>query len=97
MALELGRAAVQERLAACANVVDGLTSIYEWRGELHEESEALLLLKTTESRRAALEARLVELHSYECPCVVSWELDAGNPEFLRWVDEQTRPVRAGAG
>lgn len=90
-ALSLARQLVQERLAACANVLPGLTSVYQWQGELHEDAECLLLLKTTEALAGSLKERLVALHSYECPCVVAWPLAAGHEEFLRWVSEQTGP------
>lgn len=90
-ALSLARQLVQERLAACANVLPGLTSVYQWQGELHEDAECLLLLKTTEALASSLKERLVALHSYECPCVVAWPLAAGHEEFLRWVREQTAP------
>lgn len=88
-AMRLGRALVAEKLAACANVIGGMTSVYEWQGEVHEDAEAVLILKT----RAELVPRLVErvraLHSYDCPCVVSLPIDGGNPGFLDWVADQT--------
>jgi len=84
-ALELGRALVQERLAACANVLDGMTAIYHWDGNLMEEDEAVLILKTTNNRLEALTARLRELHSYDVPCVVAWRIEAGNAAYLDWV------------
>lgn len=88
-ALVLARAVVKERLAACANVINGVTSVYEWKGDLQEEGECILILKTTAAKVTKLTERLVELHSYDCPCVVSWPLTSGNPEFLDWIGEQT--------
>lgn len=89
-ALSLARQLVGERLAACANVLPGMTSVYEWQGQVQEEGECLLLLKTTQALTSNLKERLIELHSYECPCVVSWPVAEGNEAFLNWVREQTK-------
>jgi periplasmic divalent cation tolerance protein len=91
-ALSIGRTVVQERLAACANVVDGMTSIYWWQGALEQAVEAMLILKT----RAELVERLIErirqLHSYDCPCVVALPVAAGNPDYLDWIARETAPA-----
>lgn len=76
---------VNEHLAACANIVDGATSIFRWDGKLCREKETVLILKTTEEKTAALIARIKELHPYECPCVVALPVESGNPDFLEWV------------
>ena len=70
-ASELARALVLERLATCVNVIPGVTSFYWWEGEVVEDAESTLLIKTTRARRAALVARLLELHPYEVPEVVT--------------------------
>lgn len=88
-AVMIGRALVEERLAACANVFDGMTSIYRWDGKLHDEDEAVLVLKTTAARLAALTARIKELHSYELPCVAAWPITEGNAPYLDWVRGET--------
>lgn len=88
-ALRIGRALVEERLAACANVLDGMTSVYRWNGAVEEAPEAVLIAKT----RAALFDRLAErvraLHSYDTPCVVEIKLGRGNPGFLGWLEAET--------
>ena len=88
-ALQIGRQLVGERLAACANIVEAMTSIYEWQGQLCEDTECVLILKT----RAALEAeardRVLALHSYELPCVVSLPVATGHAPYLAWIDRQT--------
>ena len=87
--LRIGRALVEEKLAACANVIDGLTSIFRWEGAVQEESEALLIAKTD---RALIDAAsdLVKLeHSYECPCVVALPIIGGNQDFLGWISAET--------
>ena len=82
---KIAEAVVTERLAACANILDGVTSIFHWEGKLCRENEALLVLKTTEENTAVLTARIQELHSYECPCIVILPIEGGNPAFLEWL------------
>ena len=79
---------VGERLAACANIVESIRSIYRWKGETHNDPEALLLVKTREDRVADLIKRARELHSYECPCIVSLPISDGFAPFLNWVAEE---------
>jgi periplasmic divalent cation tolerance protein len=86
-ALELGRRLVDERLAACANVVPGITSIFVWDGKREEASEALLLIKTHAERYPALQRRVLELHPYSVPEVLAMPVEAGAPAYLRWVHE----------
>jgi len=88
-AAAIARTLVEERLAACVNRVPGLTSIYRWRGEMHEDGEVLLLIKTTGERYEALRARLVELHPYEVPELIALEITAGHAPYLNWLREQT--------
>jgi periplasmic divalent cation tolerance protein len=84
----LGRTAVQERLAACANVVGKIESFYHWDGKLEEGEESLLILKTHALRLESLTRRLRALHSYACPAIVAVPITGGNPEFLRWVQRE---------
>lgn len=88
-ALRLGRALVEDRLAACANVLDGMTAIYHWDGKLQEEDEAVVILKTTADLLQPLTARLRDLHSYDLPCVVAWKIEDGNGPYLDWVRSET--------
>lgn len=88
-AAKIGRAVVEERLAACANVVPRIRSIYRWKGEVHDDPEALVFLKTRTELFPALEKRIRELHSYEVPEIIAFPLDRGLPEYLAWVAEQT--------
>lgn len=81
----LGRRLVEERLVACANLWDGVDSIYRWKGEVEEASEAILLLKTTGERLEGLRRRVARLHPYEEPEFVAVAVDAGSPSYLRWV------------
>ena len=90
-AREIARVLVSERLAACGNVLPGVTSVYVWQGEQTESEEALVLFKTRRESYPALEARLKSLHPYEVPEIVALELAAGLPAYLRWVADGTRP------
>jgi periplasmic divalent cation tolerance protein len=88
---EAGRIAetvVTERLAACANILNGVTSVFHWEGKLCREHEAVLILKTTEEKTDALTARIKELHSYECPCIAVLPIEGGNPAFLEWIQRE---------
>jgi len=76
---------VEEGLAACGNVVPGVTSIYRWQGALQRDAEVLVILKTTAARVEALRARVVELHPYEVPEVLSLSVSEGHGPYLDWV------------
>lgn len=93
-ALELGRALVDERLAACVNVVPGLTSIYLWEGRREETAEALLLIKTWSEGYAALQRRILQLHPYSVPEVLGLPVAEGAPAYVRWVRESI-PIEGG--
>ncbi|HET6922301.1 MAG TPA: divalent-cation tolerance protein CutA [Anaeromyxobacteraceae bacterium] len=88
-AAEIARALVEERLAACGNVVPRLRSIYRWEGAVQDEAEALLLLKTTRDRFEALRARVLSLHPYEVPEVIALPVEAGHPAYLEWIAAST--------
>jgi len=88
-ALSIGRALVEERLAACVNVIDNMTSIYRWEGEISEDHEAVLIAKTSSGKFEALTERVKQLHTYACPCVVSIPIAGGNGEYLDWLGENT--------
>ena len=84
-ALRIGRSVVEERLAACANIIDRMRSVYWWQGGVQEGGEAVLILKTTDDRLGALIDRVRALHSYECPCIEALPVIGGNQAFLDWV------------
>ncbi|NQV84829.1 MAG: divalent-cation tolerance protein CutA [Rhodospirillales bacterium] len=88
-ALAIARELVESRLAACANVLAGTTSIYHWQGEVCEEGEVSLILKTRDDLVEQLVEKIQDLHSYDCPCVVSLPISGGNAAFLNWIDSET--------
>lgn len=88
-ALGIGRTVVAERLAACANVLAPMRSVYWWEGKMEEATEAVLILKTAPAKLQALIARIKALHSYDCPCIEALEVKDGDPQFLAWVERET--------
>ncbi len=86
----IARTLVEERLAACVNVLPGVTSVYRWEGALQEDEEVVLLAKTREALADAVRARIEALHAYDLPCVVVLPHGAsGSARYRAWVEEQT--------
>lgn len=89
-ALDLARSLVEERLVACANVLGEAISVYWWEGAVHQSAEAVMIAKTRADLVQAVIARVGELHTYSCPCVVALPIEAGNPAFLDWIGMETK-------
>jgi periplasmic divalent cation tolerance protein len=89
VAVDLGKSAVLKKLAACANILPEVRSIYEWKGELQEEREVLLLLKTRSSLVEALRSELESQHPYEVPSLVALPLVSGNASYFEYIRAQT--------
>lgn len=87
-ARRIARTIVDERLAACANMIGGVQSIYRWKGEVSEAEEVQVLIKTTTECYPALEKRIAELHSYDTPEIFAIPITAGSEKYLRWLQEQ---------
>lgn len=85
-ARELARALVQNRLAACVNIVAGLQSIFRWQGKIDKAYESLLLIKTTKPVFPALLKFLKNRHPYQVPEIISLPIQSGNREYLRWIE-----------
>lgn len=85
----LARAVVSEKLAACANIIPGVRSIYNWRGNTEQRDEAVVIFKTQEKLYPAIEKRIKTLHSDETPCIVMLPVMDGFEPFLQWVKEET--------
>ncbi len=88
---DLAKRLVSSRLAACVNILPGLTSVYEWKGEVERDSELLLLAKTTEARYPALENALRQAHPYELPEIVCVPIVAGLSGYLEWIEVSVAP------
>ena len=91
-AMSIAQVLVGERLAACVNVVGPIRSIYRWQGEVHDDSEHLMLIKTRASLVSKVERRVRKLHSYEVPEVIALSIVAGSKPYLEWLLDSTRAV-----
>lgn len=92
VALDIARILVREGLAACVNRLSTVQSIYQWNGQLCEQSEQLLVIKTIPSRYDALEMRLKALHPYEIPEIIAIPVVAGEDHYLAWLATATNPL-----
>jgi periplasmic divalent cation tolerance protein len=89
-AAELAKVLVEERLAACANLLPAIRSIYRWQGKLQDENEVLVLLKTRAEHLERLKLRILELHPYEVPEVLAVPVEAGYQPYLEWLAGETK-------
>jgi periplasmic divalent cation tolerance protein len=93
-ALRIANTLVDERLAACANIVGTVRSIYRWKGKICDSEERLMMIKTRSALFPALEKRIRALHSYEVPEIVAYPIAIGNADYLQWVLDCTREEAA---
>ncbi len=91
-ALKISRAIVEERLAACANILGPMTSVYRWEGKVMEEGEVAFIAKTIEAQLPPLMARIKALHPYQVPCIVAWPIAAGHQPYLDWISAEVKPA-----
>jgi len=85
VAAAVARTLVEERLAACVNIVPAVRSIYRWGNTIHDDAEAFAIIKTTAERVAAMRERLVELHPYDVPEAIELPVAGGHTPYLAWV------------
>ncbi|WP_018954121.1 divalent-cation tolerance protein CutA [Thioalkalivibrio sulfidiphilus] len=90
-ATRLASSLVERRLAACVNILPAGTSIYEWDGEIHQDPEHVLIIKSTEARFERLQNAILELHPYELPEIVAVPISHGLLPYLQWIKESTTP------
>ena len=90
-ALSIARAVLEQRLAACANIIPAMTSLYWWEGALEQAQEVGIIFKTTQEAAESLTQAIKERHSYQCPCVIVLPINGGNPDYLRWIGQEVRP------
>jgi periplasmic divalent cation tolerance protein len=88
-AKQIGKTLVEEKLAACANVIKHIESCYFWEGKLNEDNEVLLILKASEKNHAQIEKKIKELHTYDVPCIIAIKPHAVNKEYKEWVEKQS--------
>lgn len=89
-ARSIGKKLVSENLAACINIFPNVESIFTWEDEVQSAHEVVFIAKTSEAKVTALTKRVRELHSYDVPCIISIPITGGNPEFLSWIEHETR-------
>lgn len=87
----IGRAMVEERLAACVNILGPVRSIYRWQDKIEDTAEVAALFKTTGAAADRLIARIAELHSYDVPCVESWPVDKVLADYGDWLEDSIGP------
>ena len=85
-ARKIGRALVEERLAACVNIFP-ITSIFRWKDNVDESGELAIIAKTVSDKIRKIEERVRQIHSYEVPCVISWSIEDGSAPYLDWIRE----------
>ncbi|THJ23784.1 MAG: divalent-cation tolerance protein CutA [Nitrospira sp. CG24D] len=84
----ISKAILTSRLAACVNVIPGVQSMYQWKGKIVREKEAMLVMKTTRARYQKLEQKIKQLHPYEVPEVIAMPLICGSPQYIEWVKRE---------
>ncbi len=85
-AKNIGRKLIEERLAACVNIFP-ITSIFRWKNNIDESNEFGIIVKTKTDKIKEIEKRVKEIHSYEVPCVISFRIDEGSADYLKWISE----------
>jgi len=76
---------IEKHLAACCNIIPGISSIYHWQGKIHKDSELLLLIKTTSEKYEMLEKEILALHSYDVPEIIAADITAGSRKYIEWI------------
>lgn len=88
-AKRIGQTLIKEKLAACVNILPEMQSIYWWQGKIEKSNEAVLIVKTKASLYNKASAKIKNLHSYSCPCILALPIVDGNAEYLRWINKQS--------
>ncbi len=89
-AKKIGRALVEERLAACSNIISPIRSIYSWQGKICDDKEALMILKTRKQLFKQIVKRVEKLHSYDVPEIIAMPIIEGSSKYLSWLNEETK-------
>ena len=89
-AQKVAKALVTSKLAACVNILDNMNSVYMWEGKIQEDTEVVLIAKTTQARVPELVEKVKSIHSYDCPCIVSLPVSGGHNPFLDWIAAEVK-------
>ena len=84
-AKKIAKVLLKERLCACINIFDKMSSMYWWKGKLEEANETVLIAKTTKNKFSKLSTRVKQLHSYDCPCILQLDVTGGDKEYINWL------------
>ena len=84
---QIARTLVEKKLAACVNIIQNITSIYEWKGKIESDNEHLLIIKTSEEKCDLLIQKIQELHSYENPECIGFKIEKGSKAYINWINE----------
>jgi len=87
---EIAKKLVENKLVACVNIIDKVESVFSWNGELCEEKEALLMIKTKKELFAKINSVIQKMHSYNVPEVISLPMENADETYLKWIDHETR-------
>lgn len=83
---KIARTLLEERLVACTNIIPQITSLYLWKGEIEEDSESILIAKTKKDKVEEVIRRVEEIHSYQTPCILQFEVKKGSKDYLKWME-----------
>ncbi len=89
-AQRIGRALIEEKLVACSNIASSIRSFYWWKGEICDETEVLLIAKSTQDQLEEIIKKVKELHSYEVPEIIALPILGGSKDYLNWIEEETK-------
>lgn len=89
-AKKIGKELLKCRLAACINIFDSMNSLYWWKGKIREDHETVLIVKTTNKLVEKIITKVAKIHSYDCPCILSFSIAKGNAGYIRWLMEETK-------
>ena len=84
---KIAKILIENKLAACVNIIQNVISIYEWKGKIEEDNEYILLIKTREEKSDLLIQKIQEIHSYETPEIIAFKIEKGSEKYLNWIDE----------
>ena len=92
-AKSIGQILVGQNLAACVNLLENMTSIYNWEDKIEEDQEVVIIAKTSKTLMPKLIETVNSLHSYDCPCILELPIQGGNPQFLNWIEIKTADTK----